>query len=57
MATGQQSTTINTGNSTNVQQPLQRRPHTVPSGPEVFRPPKVSDIPELSQDSLLNMLK
>ena len=33
-----------------------RQTLAVPSG-EVFRPPAVSDIPELSKESLLSMLK
>jgi hypothetical protein len=36
---------------------VSRRPDPgVPSN-EVFRPPSVKDIPELSQENLLNMLK
>jgi hypothetical protein len=39
------------------QQHLSKRPQTAPSATEMFRPPAVSDIPELSKDSLLQMLK
>jgi hypothetical protein len=39
------------------QQSLLKRPQTAPSSSEMFRPPAVSDIPELSKDNLLKMLK
>jgi len=39
------------------QQSLLQRPQTAPSGTEMFRPPAVTDIPELSRDNLLKMLK
>jgi len=35
----------------------QLRPNSGPSSGEVFRPPAVGDIPELSRENLLNMLK
>lgn len=33
------------------------RANLAPSSGEFFRPPSVNDIPELSRDNLLNMLK
>jgi hypothetical protein len=51
MATQQPPTTINK------QQNLSKRPHTSPSSTEIFRPPAIKDIPELSKENLLNMLK
>ena len=35
----------------------QSRANLAPSSGEFFRPPSVNDIPELSRDNLLNMLK
>jgi lysozyme family protein len=51
MASQQPSTTLNN------QQSLTKRTDTVPSSNEVFRPPAIKDIPELSQENILNMLK
>jgi hypothetical protein len=51
MASQQSSTTINT------QQTLSQRFNTGHSSTEVFRPPAVKDIPELSRENLLSMLK
>lgn len=51
MATQQPTTTINN------QQAVSKRSQTAPSSKEVFRPPAVNDIPELSKENLLNMLK
>jgi hypothetical protein len=53
MAT-QQSSSSSTINN---QQILSNRPNLVPSSGEVFRPSAVKDIPELSRENLLNMLK
>ena len=38
-------------------QNLPRRPHTAPSGSEIFRAPSALDVPELSQANLRTMLK
>jgi hypothetical protein len=43
--------------SINNQQILSNRPNINRSSGEVFRPPSVKDIPELSRENLLNMLK
>ena len=50
MATEQRPIPINSGNARNVQQGAS-------SSAEMFRPPAVSDIPELSKANLLTMLK
>ena len=51
MATQEQSSAISN------QQLLSNRTNLAPPSGEVFRPPSVNDIPELSRDNLLNMLK
>jgi hypothetical protein len=51
MASQQSSTILNN------QQSLTKKPDIVPSSNEVFRPPAIKDIPELSQENILNMLK
>jgi len=51
MASQQSSTILNN------QQSLAKKPDIVPSSNEIFRPPAIKDIPELSQENILNMLK
>ena len=51
MAAQQSSTYLNN------EQLLSNRSYSGPSSGEVFRPPAVTDIPELRRENLLSMLK
>ncbi len=56
-STAQKSTSINNTNKFNVSKNSLQRSHTAPSSTEMFRPPSVSDIPELSKENLRSMLE
>lgn len=57
LGNGQQIMSPSSSHNDDAQPHLLQRPQTAPGSTEMFRPQSALDIPELSRDSLRNMLR